>query len=100
MRSFRLYVGERKYLTAAGWASLAVAIAATLVIGYFGAAPLNDWVGTDSMWVVAGCGIGVWLVAQALLRRAGYPLIAEVPEADRAQNPWRKGGRSDSAGSQ
>jgi hypothetical protein len=80
MRSFRLYVGERSYLTAAGWASLAVAIVATGAIGYFGAAPLTDQVGSDSMWAVAGCGIGVWLLAQALFRRAGFPLIARTPE--------------------
>ncbi len=80
MRSFRLYVGERSYLTAAGWASLAVAVAATAAIGYFGAAPLTDWVGPDSMWVVAGCGIGVWLLAGILFRVSGWPLVVQVPE--------------------
>lgn len=83
MRSFRLYVGERSYLTASGWASLALAIVATAAVGYFGAKPLNDLIGSDSIWVAAGCGIGVWLLAQALLRRAGFPLIAQTPDDTR-----------------
>ena len=85
MRSFRLYLGERRYLTAVGWASLVVAIAATGAVGYFGAAPLADLVGSDSMWVVAGCGIGVWLLAQRLLRFAGWPLVVEVPQQTRGR---------------
>jgi hypothetical protein len=80
VRSFRLYLGERRYLTAAGWLSLVVAIAVTGAIGYFGAAPLTDLVGPDSMWVVAGCGIGVWLLAGILFRVAGWPLVVQVPE--------------------
>ncbi len=31
---------------------------------------------------VACCGIGVWLLAQALFGAAGFPLIAKLPDKD------------------
>lgn len=81
MRSFRLYVGERSYLTAAGWASLALAGGLTLDVGYFGAKWLVHLFGPAGVSrAVAGVGIGTWLLALALLRAAGFPLIARLPE--------------------
>ena len=81
MRSFRLYVGERSYLTAAGWASLAVAVGVTAGVGYFGAKPLTELLGPA--WVsraVAGCGFGSWLLALGLFRLAGFPQIDRLPD--------------------
>ena len=84
MKSFRLYVGERKYLTAAGWAALGVAVAVTCLVGYLGAAPLTDALGPNWVWrVVAGSGLLTWLLALGLFRLAGVPLVAEVEEQQR-----------------
>jgi hypothetical protein len=81
MRSFRLYVGERNYLTAAGWASLALAGGVTLGVGYFGAKWLTDLFGPAGVSrAVAGVGVGTWLLALALFRVAGFPLIARLTE--------------------
>lgn len=80
MKSFRLYLGERKYLTGAGWAALGFAVATTCVVGYYGAAPLTDAVGPG--WVsriVAGTGVIAWGLALLAFRLVGIPLIAEQP---------------------
>lgn len=83
VKSFRLYVGEKKYLTAAGWASLTLAVTATGVVGYFGAAPLTDALGPNWVWrVVAGSGLATWMLAIVLFRLAGFPLIADIPQHD------------------
>ena len=83
MKSFRLFVGEKKYLTAAGWASLALAVAATCVVGYLGAAPLTDALGSNwVLRVVAATGLVTWGLAFVLFRWAGFPLIADLPRHD------------------
>lgn len=80
MKSFRLYVGERKYLTGAGWAALGLAVGTTCAVGYYGAAPLTDAVGPN--WVsriVAAAGLVAWGLAMLAFRLVGVPLIGEVP---------------------
>ena len=59
MRSFRLYVGERRYLTAAGWLSVLAASAASAAVGYLGAGWLADRIGPGRamIWSVAGVGL-------------------------------------------
>lgn len=95
MKSFRLYLGERRYLTAAGWASLLAAVAVIGVVGYFGAAWLADLIGPGEpmLWLVAGCGLATWGACGLVFRALGYPLTALAP-ADKGRapssSPWLK----------
>lgn len=88
MRSFRLYLGERRYLTTAGWLSLLAAVAAVGVVGFFGAAWLANLVGPGRtmLWLVAGTGLVTWGACGIAFRALGYRLTALVP-ADAARVP-------------
>ena len=81
MRSFRLYVGERRYLTRAGWLCLLLALVVTGGVGYLFARPLADAVGPGRgrIAVVAASGVAVWVLGWLAFRAAGFPLIAELP---------------------
>ena len=89
MKSFRLYVGERHYLTAAGWLSLLLAIVATTFTGYVGAKWLADNLGPgrSMIWIVAAAGLVAWGACWLVFRAAGYPLIAEIPACDATSEP-------------
>lgn len=81
MQNFRLYVGDRRHLTAAGWACLLLTVAATGWFGYAYAADLADRIGAGRLLIglVAGCGAAVWGLAWLAFRVAGLPLTAERP---------------------
>jgi hypothetical protein len=55
----------------------------TFGVGYFGAVRLTELFGqAGAIRTVACCGIGVWLLAQALFGAAGFPLIVKLPDKD------------------
>lgn len=86
MKSFRLHVGEKKYLTGAGWASLLLAALLTGFIGYAAAIWLADTIGPGwpMIWLVAGSGIVTWGLSWLAFHAAGFPLIADSDDpADR-----------------
>jgi hypothetical protein len=96
MRSFRLYLGERRYLTATEWASLLVAVAVIGAVGYFGAAWLANLIGPGEpmLWLVAGTGLVTWGACWIAFRALGFPLIAEIPADENRshppRSPWKK----------
>ena len=79
MGSFRLYVGDRKYLTAAGCVSLSLACAVTAGTAYFGTEWLVDRIGPGKplVWLVVGSGLVAWGASWVAFRAAGVPLIAD-----------------------
>lgn len=91
MRSFRLYLGERTYLTPVGWASLLLAVVASIVAGVLWAGWLADRIGAGEllMWVVAGAGLTAWSACLIAFRAAGFPLTARLPEAA-PNRPWHR----------
>jgi hypothetical protein len=86
MQSFRPYVGENRYLTAAGWACLLLTIVVTGWFGFTYAADLADRVGVGQLmiWLVVGCGAAVWGLGWLAFRAAGFSLIAELPVGEDA----------------
>jgi hypothetical protein len=80
MRSFRLYVGHRSRLTAAGWLVLLLSAATTVALGLaggiWGVSRLSPGASGIALFLVtAGAGATVWSAGAGFCRLAGLPRI-------------------------
>src|SRR5262245_38724389 len=74
MRSFRLYLGERKHLTAAGWLALVLAVAVSSAVGFLWAGWLANRIGPGEAmrWLGAGAGLAAWGGYYPVCRATGF----------------------------
>jgi hypothetical protein len=81
VKSFRLYLGERVYLTGTGWAVALASAATSAAVGIAFAGRLVDTFGPGRLviGIVTAAGLAVWGVGVIVCHRFGCPVTRRDP---------------------